>query len=83
MPYNSGLYCNNNRKPQLVDVFLCFLCVMPVQCLTHHSPLPLPCNEDILQIGRLMADGEAHLTNPKPPDSSGNFTRNLPFFHRR
>lgn len=41
MPYNSGLYCNNNRKPQLVDVFLCFLCVMPVRCLTHHSPLPL------------------------------------------
>lgn len=48
------------------------------------SPPVLPCNEDILPVGRLMADRERYLTNPKPSDSLGNFTQNLSlFFHWR
>lgn len=48
---------------------------------TPQKPPVLPCNEDILPVGRLMVDRERYLTNPKPPDSSGNFTQNLSFFH--
>lgn len=47
------------------------------------KPRVLPCNEDILPVGRLMVDRENYLTNPKPPDSSGNFAQNLSFFHRK
>ena len=44
--------------------------------LAHaHAPPHFPCNED-----RLMVHRERYLTNPKPPDSSGNFTQNLSFF---
>lgn len=64
--------------PILVHMFLpCF----SVQLLLSLSPSVLSCNEDILPVGRLMADRVRYLTNPKPPDSSGNFTQNLSFFH--
>lgn len=53
---------------------------LPPPTLPQKPPPALPCNEDILPVGRLMADRERYLTNPKPSDSLGNFTQNLSFF---
>lgn len=52
----------------------------PLSPCLPKAPQSLPCNEDILPVGRLMAYRERYLTNPKPPDSSGNFTQNLSGF---
>lgn len=72
-----GLNLSTN-SPGLVHMSLPCSNVWLSLRLPHLQEPPLhPCNEDILPVGRLMADGEVYLTNPEPPDSSGNFTQNL------
>lgn len=72
--------------PSLCQSPVC-VCACVCACMWGLHPIPplkeppvFPCNEDILPVGRLMADIERYLTIPKPHDSSGNFTQNLSLF---